>query len=225
MGSSGVASDCSAISIGDGGRQLRHRRAQFETRASRHGCVSATASGAMRIQTTSLTAAASSATARWRPLRRCRPDRLYLNAHPRSLLSRHAICSGDARSAWRRRRQQFHLPSPSPETPTAAVPGKKSLAHRPHLRWQHGSAGNIGKSKIKIGLESRRHRCGGGSAPKSSEARVRLSYPSPIWLDTRSQTSFPSLSNAARMHLSLRMRLQLKSGSATKIRTTRSFRF
>ena len=74
---------------------------------------------------------------------------------------------------------EFHLPSPSPETPTAAVPGKKSLAHRPHLRWQHGSAGNIGKSKIKIGLESRRHRCGGGSAPKSSEARVRLSYPSP----------------------------------------------
>ena len=224
MGSSGVASDCSAISIGDGGRQLRHRRAQFETRARRHGCVSATASGAMRIQTTSLTAAASSATARWRPLRRCRPDRLYLNAHPRSLLSRHAICSGDARSAWRRRRQQFHLPSPSPETPTAAVPGKKSLAHRPHLRWQHGSAGNIGKSKIKIRLESRRHRCGGGSTPKSSEARVRLSYPSPIWLDTRSQTSFPSLSNAAGMHLSLRMRLPLKSGSATKIRTIRSIR-
>ena len=126
MGSGGSTLDCGAISIDDGGRQLRHRRAQFETRARRHGCVSATASGAMRIQTTSLTAAASSATARWRPLRRCRPDRLYLNAHPRSLLSRHAICSGDARSAWRRRRQQFHLPSPSPETPTAAVWGKKN---------------------------------------------------------------------------------------------------
>jgi len=44
------------------------------------------------------------------------------------------------------------------------------------------------------------------------------------WLDTRSQNSSRSLSNAG-MHLCLRMRLPLKSGSATKIRTIRLIRF
>ena len=44
------------------------------------------------------------------------------------------------------------------------------------------------------------------------------------WPDTRSQNSFRSLWNAG-TYLSLRMRLPLKSGSATKIRTSQSIRF